>query len=356
MKTYKNLYKNLLDKEHIKTVLLTASAHKKYRDRVRKKIDKMAGVIYDALEARTAPMYPVEKRIVHDRKKDREITIARFFPNKAFDYLLVDQLKPIISKSMYHWCVGNVKGRGLDVGLGFCRRAVQRYKYCLQLDIKKFYDRIDKAILFRQVARKVADRDFMDFYRQVIGNRGRGLPLGLNSSQWLSNFYLQEFDYYVKQELHAPAYVRYVDNLWVFANNKRKLHFYRKQITKYLSERLHLSLKETYQLLNLEKGDEIEVLGYKVSRGFTRLNKPVLYKVTRLYHRMKKRLSLRRARSIVSLMGWLKRTTNYRRYLARRLVAPTKIKLKQIKDTIGRAKRRAEHWRSSRRTVCGGAS
>ncbi len=356
MKTYKNLYKNLLDKEHIKTVLLDVSARKKYRDRVRKKIDKMTDALYDALEAGSAPMFPPIKRIVHDRKKDREITVSRFFPNKAFDYLLVDQLKPIILKSMYYWCVGNVKGRGLDVCLGFCKRSVRKYRYCLQLDIKKFYDRIDKAVLFRQVARKVADRDFLNFYKQVIGNRGRGLPLGMNSSQWLSNFYLQSVDDYIKQELHAPAYIRYVDNLWIFANNKRKLHFYRKQIAKYLSEELHLSLKETYQVLNLEKGDEIEVLGYKVSRGFTRLNKRVLYKVTRLYHRMKKRLSLRRARSVVSLMGWLKRTTNYRKYLARRLVAPTKIRLKQIKETIGRAKRREEHWRNSRRAICRDAS
>ena len=87
MKTYKNLYKNLLDKEHIKTVLLTASAHKKYRDRVRKKIDKMAGVIYDALEARTAPMYPVTTRTVPDRKKERLITISRFFNETIFSNL-----------------------------------------------------------------------------------------------------------------------------------------------------------------------------------------------------------------------------------------------------------------------------
>ncbi len=356
MKTYKNLYKKLLDKEHIKTVLLDVSARKKYRDRVRKKIDKMTDAIYDALEAMSAPMFPVTKKTVPDRKKMREITISRFFPNKAFDYLLVDQLKPIIIKSMYHWCVGNVKGRGLDMCLGFCERAVHEYKYCLQLDIKKFYDRIDKAILFRQVARKVADRDFMNFYRQVIGNRGRGLPLGLNSSQWLSNFYLQGFDFYVKQELHAPSYIRYVDNIWIFANNKRKLHYYKKQISKYLSEELHLSLKENCQLLNLEKGDEIDVLGYKVSRGFTRLNKPVLYKVTRLYHRMKKRMSVRRARSIVSLMGWLKRTTNYRRFVKKRLEAPTKIKFKTITREIGRERRRAEHWRNSRQELCRNAS
>lgn len=336
MKTYKNLYKRLLDKDHIKETLLRASKRKKYRDAVRRKIDVITDAVHAALVCKEFRLRPTINRPVHDRKKVRDITISPYFPNKAYDYLITEELKPIIQKSMYRWCVGNVKGRGLDMCINYCKRAVHKYRYCLQLDIKKFYDSIDKAILFKKVARKVGDRDFLNFYRQVIGSRGRGLPLGLNSSQWLSNYYLQDMDYYITQKLHAPAYVRYVDNLWIFASNKRKLHHYRKQIAKYFGAELHLSIKETYQIFNLEKGDEIEVLGYKLSRGFTRLNKPTLYKIKRLYFRMKKRLSVRRARSIISLMGWLRRTTNYTKYLTTRIVAVADITLKQIKQLLRR--------------------
>ena len=350
MKTYKNLYRNLLNRQHIKEVLLTVSSEKKkYKRRIATHIDAITDEVYWALRWRKVEMSPTINKIVHDRKKDRQITLSPWLPNKAFDYLLTDQLKPIIARSMYHWCTGNVKGRGEDVCLHYCEKQAREYKYCLQIDIRKFYDNIDRAILYAQVARKVSDRAFLNFYCQVVGNSGKGLPLGLNSSQWLANFYLQDFDNYLKQKIKVPAMVRHVDNVWIFGNNKRKMHFWLKQIMSYLHTELQLTLKENYQILSLEKGDELDVLGYKVSKGFTRLNKPTLYRTVRLYYRMGRRKSFRRARTIVSLM-WLKRTTNYTKYLFK-LISKAKITLKRIKQIVGEGSH-VQFTKHRRRAIC----
>ena len=335
MKTYKNVYKCLLDKQHIKDVLLAAVDDKDYKHKVERKIDRLTEATYKAVVEKNYTILPTHTKIVRDRKKERLITLAPFFPNKALDYLIVDQINPIIMRSMYRWRVGNVRGRGLDPGVIYCQSAARKYKYCLQLDIKKFYANIDKYILYRKIARKIADKEFLQFYRGVVGSSGKGLALGLNSSQWLANFYLEGLDYYIKQTLKVSEYVAYADNMWLFSDNKRKLHFWRKQIEQYLRQNLRLSLNENYQIYNFNKGDEIEVLGYKISKGFTRLNKPTLYKISRLYFRMKKNLSPRRARTIVSLMGWLQRTTNYEKYFATRILAKVKISYATIKRIAG---------------------
>ncbi len=318
MKTLKNLFQKLISKDHIKEVVLKSIKGKKYASKVTSKIDMIVNTTYDNLISETYELKPVNKVIVHDRKKDREITKSPYFPNKVYDYLIVDCIKPMIEKSMYHWCVGNVKGRGKDMGISYLERHIKKYKYAIKLDIKKFYDNVDKEVLFNLLSKRIADKKFMNLYASVVGNKGKGIDLGLNSSQWLSNFYLQGLDYFIKQVLKAKVYVRYVDDMIILGNNKRKLHYYIRAIQEYLQNELCLTLKENYQLLNLTKGDEIEFLGYKINYQRTNISKSLFYRFVRLYKRMKDK-SRRRAKTLVSLWGWFKRTTYsyvyYKKYL-----------------------------------------
>lgn len=335
MKTYKNLYRDICSESRIKEILTKAVKGKPYCTKAMANMDDMARKLCDSLLSKRAPMAPTATKIIRDRKKDRTITISRFWPNKAFDYLLTEEIKPLVSKSMYRWCCGNVKGRGIDDALRKAKKEAGKYAYCLQIDIKKFYENIDKATLFRLVSKKISDNDFLTFYRQVVGCCGKGLPLGMPSSQWLSNFYLQGFDYFVKQELRAPSYIRYVDNIWLFGNNKRKLFYFLREIRKFLGVSLGLSVKENWQVYNLAKGEEIDVLGYKVGKRFARLAKPILYKLCRLFWRMKDG-SVRRARTIASLLGWLKRTNGWKRFVFSRMEERIGMSVGQVIALAGR--------------------
>jgi hypothetical protein len=50
--------------------------------------------------------------------------------------------------------------------------------------------------------------------------RPRGLPIGNLTSQFWANVYLNSFDHFVKRELRCQAYLRYVDDLLFFADDK----------------------------------------------------------------------------------------------------------------------------------------
>lgn len=335
MKTIKNIYQKLISKEYIKEIILKSLKGKKYAKKVIEKLDKITETIYNNLVEFKFEMKPTKTEIVHDRKKDREITKSPYYPNKIYDYLIVESLYQMIEKSMYRWCVGNIKGRGKDMGIRYLERHIPKYKYAIKLDIKKFYDNIDKKILYSLLSKKITDKKFMLFYSKIVGNNGKGLSLGLNSSQWLSNFYLQDLDYFIKQKLKAKVYVRYVDDMVILGNNKKKLHYYIKEIKRFLWEHLRLTLKENYQLLNIEKDEDIEFLGYKVGKKRTNLVKPLFYRFVRLYRRMEDK-SKRRAKTLVSLWGWFKTTTYsysyYKKYLQRI------IKFSKIKDLLRKPK------------------
>lgn len=78
MKTYKNLYKNLLNKEFIKDYLLEVTKDKPYKSQVEKNIELITDRTYQGLVTKEINMLPTTVKVVHDRKKDRNITLSRF--------------------------------------------------------------------------------------------------------------------------------------------------------------------------------------------------------------------------------------------------------------------------------------
>lgn len=318
MKTYKNLYVKYKSKEYIENVIIESLKGKDYKDKIMPKLNNIVNQTYNDILNHNFVLRPVSHRYIKERHKERKIVIAPYIPNKVYDYLLVNELRPIIEKSMYRWCVGNVKYRGKDMGIDYLQKHIKKNKYAISLDIKKYYENIDKEILFNMVKRKIKDKDFLDMYSQVIGNTGKGLELGLNTSQWLSNYLLQDLDYFIKQELKADVYIRYVDDMVILGNNKRKLHYYIREIKRYLKDYLNLELKENYQLLNLVKGDMINFLGYRLGKQRLLLKKGTFNKFVRLYKRMIKH-SIKRARTVIALNGWFKKLKHSYLYYVRHL-------------------------------------
>ena len=75
----------------------------------------------------------------------------------------------------------------------------------------------------------------------------RSVPLGYFTSQWFGNFYLKALDHYIKEELHAEHYMRYMDDMVILGKSKKKLHKMHRAIETYLNEELDLEIKGDWQ-------------------------------------------------------------------------------------------------------------
>jgi retron-type reverse transcriptase len=68
------------------------------------------------------------------------------------------------------------------------------------------------------------------------------MPLGNLTSQFFANVYLNELDYFVKHELKAKFYIRYVDDFIILHNSKRHLEDWKSKINEFLIEKLKIEL------------------------------------------------------------------------------------------------------------------
>lgn len=100
----------------------------------------------------------------------------------------------------------------------------------------------------------------------------RGVPIGSYLSQYLANFYLSSFDHWLKEEKKCKYVVRYMDNIIILSNNKEFLMTLKVEIEIYLWNNLHLILKHTWQIYNIENRP-IDFIGYRYSRDYTLLRK-----------------------------------------------------------------------------------
>ena len=86
------------------------------------------------------------------------------------------------------------------------------------------------------------------------------MPIGNLTSQLFSNVYLNQFDQFMKRELHCKHYGRYVDDFYVVSCDREWLESLVPKVTAFLSNHLDLKIHEGKTLIcHVENG--VEYLG-----------------------------------------------------------------------------------------------
>ena len=155
--------------------------------------------------------------------------------------------------------------------------------YILKMDVRKYFQNIDKDILYRILARKIQDVKLLWLLKQIIySNEGKkGLAIGNYTSQMFANIYLNEVDQYVKNRLHCKYYFRYLDDSIAMFKTKEEAKVALGKIKEFLEKNLELELNEKTQIFKSKQG--INFCGYKINpyrlkirdRGKRKLKKKV---------------------------------------------------------------------------------
>lgn len=264
--------------------------------------------------------------------KERHIQAPPIFPDQFIHWSLILAIQDVLMKGMDKWCCASIKGRGslyakhlldreLDNSLNDSvlskDRPENKYKYCLKMDIRKYFQNIDRDILMKKLESKIKDKEILHLAAQIIYSvPGTGLPLGYYTSQWFANFYLQAFDHYLREVLmpkyNAKVYVRYMDDMIILGSNKRKLTILKKEIEDYLMNELHVWLKDTSCIFAIADRD-IDFVGYRFSYGKTTLRKGILHSARKANSKMYSgKFKIKDVRSSMSYNGWIQHTDTKR--------------------------------------------
>ena len=132
--------------------------------------------------------------------KEREIFRLPYYPDRIVHHAIMNILEPIFVKCFTVNTYSCIKGRGILLCLNNLKKALkdkENTKYCLKLDIQKFYPSVDNEILKKLLRKKFKDEDLLNLLDEIIDS-SQGLPIGNYLSQYFANFYLTYFDHYIK--------------------------------------------------------------------------------------------------------------------------------------------------------------
>jgi retron-type reverse transcriptase len=162
--------------------------------------------------------------------------------------------------------------KGTFAALNRAKQFQKKYKWYLKLDVRKYFDSIDHEILKKLLQRRFKEEKLVSIFGKIIDsysvNIGKGIPIGNLTSQYFANHYLAIADRYLKEQLQIPAYVRYMDDMALWTNDKEQLLKTGKKFEKYIVENLKLELKP-FCLNTADKG--MPFLGYLLFPDKTRL-------------------------------------------------------------------------------------
>ncbi|MCO6499110.1 MAG: group II intron reverse transcriptase domain-containing protein [Vicingus serpentipes] len=233
--------------------------------------------------------------------KERVVYRLPYYPDRIVHHAIMNILEPIFVSHFTADTYSCIKGRGIHHLLRKLKtdlKDVGGTKYCLKLDIKKFYPNIDHDVLKHLLSRKFKDQNLLSLLYEIIDS-AEGLPIGNYLSQYFANFYLSNFDHWIKEELKVKYYYRYADDIVILSNNKNHLHIILTHIKSYLKEHLKLSVKQNYQVFPVESRG-IDFVGYVFYHTHIKLRKRIKQNFAR---KLKKGAS---EETIASYMGWLK--------------------------------------------------
>lgn len=326
MKRVGNIFEKIVDIENIMKAIDMASQGKREQKLIKDVLDNKlmyAEAIRDMLIDKSyRPLKPVEMLLRDTRqRKDRIIYKPHFFPDQIIHWALMMAIQSIIYRGMYQYSVGSIPKRGMRKG----QVAIQKWitqkdtKYCLKMDVTKFYPSIDNEILKSKFRKIIKDKETLWLIDSIIDSN-KGQPIGYYTSQWFANFYLQDLDHFIKEKLGAKYYVRYVDDLVILGPNKRKLHKMQKEVDAFLKKE-KLQMKGNWQIFPIayfgeKKGRPIDFLGLKFYKNATTLRRRNSLRWGRRMRRILKHGYMRRtdACAFISYKGFMKRTNSYHYY------------------------------------------
>ncbi len=203
--------------------------------------------------------------------KPRRIAVAPF-RDRVVHHAVVRVLTPVFEPLFIYDSYATRKGKGTHAAIERAQRFLRSNRWYLKADVRQFFDSVDHVILLQQVERKVKDLALLDLIGHIVrggSQTGMGLPIGNLPSQFFANVYLDTLDHFVKEQLRVRHYLRYMDDLVLFADSKLAALRWREDVGRYLEERLQLSLNPASTWIN-RSSHGLSFLGHRIFANMIR--------------------------------------------------------------------------------------
>lgn len=250
--------------------------------------------------------------------KLRKIEKSRYIDRIVHRWLVDNFLEPAFVPQFINTSFACLKNKGMHRACLYVQKTMQHCTriwgeyYILKMDVAKYFDNINKAILLKIIERKIKDPKVIWLIKEILYSqkREKGLEIGNYTSQMFANIYLNEIDQFVKNKLHIKYYCRYLDDSIVIVKTKKEAKNALKEIQKFLNENLQLELNKKTQIFKNKQG--VNFCGYKIKEYRLKIRDKGKRKLKKKVKKLKEQIKLGKITSkeahkyLAGHMGYIK--------------------------------------------------
>ncbi len=166
---------------------------------------------------------------------------------------LLQVLQPIFDPTFSESSYGFRPGRSAHQALIKAQEFVSDdRRWVVDMDLEKFFDRVNHDILMSRVARRVKDKRVLRLIRKylqagmmedgLVSQRAQGTPQGGPLSPLLSDILLDELDKELEKRGHA--FCRYADDCNIYVRSQRSGERVLSSVSRFLEKRLRLQVNQ----------------------------------------------------------------------------------------------------------------
>jgi len=192
--------------------------------------------------------------------------------DRLIQQALLQVLTPIFDPTFSDASYGFRPGRSTHQAVLRAREHIAAgYRWVVDMDLEKFFDRVNHDVLMARVARRVKDKRVLLLIRRylqagimeegLVSPRTEGTPQGSPLSPLLSNILLDELDKELEQRGHH--FVRYADDCNIYVKSETAGKRVLESLERFLAKRLRLKVNREKSAV--ARPWERKFLGYTVT-------------------------------------------------------------------------------------------
>lgn len=285
MKRLSGLWEALISFDNLYLAYCKARRGKRHRPEVARFSLNLEQSLWQlAVELKNGCYQPGEYRQFTIYEQKPRIISAAPFRDRVVHHAVMNLIEAPLDRRFIDDSYACRKHKGVHRAVARYQQWAKRYTYVLKLDVRQYFASIDHDILYGQLCRHIKDQPVLALLKKIIANgprteracvyfpgddlftplqRSTGIPIGNLTSQFFANLYLNDMDHWLKERKRIPAYLRYVDDLFLLSDSKSQLWALKEEIEAMLAT-LRLSL-HTNKAQIIPTRHKVDVLGYLIA-------------------------------------------------------------------------------------------
>ncbi len=181
---------------------------------------------------------PSGYRLFEIREPKRRMIAAAPFEDRVVHHALCNLMQPVLERRFIARSFSCQEGKGTTAARECCRQLVNRHRYVLKCDVRKFFDSIPHDILLEKLAKRLRCPGVLELCGRIVRSYSAqtrsspappacagsyGLPIGNLTSQLWGNFILDDLDHWITETERHGAYLRYTDDFLLFGDDPARL-------------------------------------------------------------------------------------------------------------------------------------